>query len=91
MMAHEVCQELMTVVNLLLLIICGCFPQDAATAKHKGFCFIEFHSSEAAENALNTMNEFVLAGRWVPDSSCCRGCISNLPLKLQFIVHRDIR
>ncbi|GAQ84002.1 putative RNA recognition motif containing protein [Klebsormidium nitens] len=38
-------------------------PRDAATAKHKGFCFIEFHSSEAAENALNTMNEFVLAGR----------------------------
>lgn len=36
---------------------------DAATGKHKGFCFVEYEVPEAAELALQTMNGVDLGGR----------------------------
>ncbi|KAI8801946.1 hypothetical protein BJ742DRAFT_835053 [Cladochytrium replicatum] len=36
---------------------------DASTGKHKGYCFVEYDSPEAAQMALETMNGFELGGR----------------------------
>eukprot|EP00898_Chlorokybus_atmophyticus_P000669 jgi/Chlat1/1602/Chrsp124S00084 len=40
-------------------------PKDSATGRHKGFCFIEFATAEAALAATQTMDGFVLGGRRV--------------------------
>lgn len=36
---------------------------DSATGRHKGFCFVEYDNTPSADQALQAMNGFELAGR----------------------------
>jgi len=38
-------------------------PREPGTNRSKGFCFVEYTTREAAENALNSMSGFTLGGR----------------------------
>jgi RNA recognition motif-containing protein len=46
-------------------------PQDDLTCGHKGYVFLEFESAAVADNVINSMNGFQLAGRCVSQYNEC--------------------